>query len=136
MELIQDLYGETLEGLEHKGYLAYTYRINERFLFRVSNESQYRDFDNSFQISQGLTIFHNVDYGHSLAYGVYALSKNSAAQSVYFVDSYTASVAYRRRLHKRHCYLTLRPGVISSKSKDWELLAGLQVGIDIFFGTP
>lgn len=136
MELIQDYYGETAEGLEHKGYLAYTYKINERFLFRVSNESQYRDFDNSFQISQGMTIFHNVDYGHSLAYGVFALSKNPAAQSVYFVDSYTASVAYRRRLYKRHYYLTIRPGVISPKEKDWELLAGIQVGIDIFFGNP
>lgn len=136
MELIQDYYGESAEGLEHRGYLAYTYKINEQYLFRVSNESHYRDFDNSFQINQGLTVFQHVDYGNSLAYGIYGFSRNPGGQSVYFLDSVSASVAYRRRLYKRHYYLTVRPGVMSPKSKSWDVLPSLQVGIDIFFGNP
>lgn len=136
IQIINDFYGESLEGTEHHANLNYNYQINKRLVFRQVNENRYRDFDNTLEVSHGINLYHFIDPANSLAYVYNTYFKNPAGISVYYLDRHIVNINYRRRLFKKHYYASITPGVIIPKDKSWEVLTSFQFKIEIYFGNP
>ncbi len=136
LQVINDFYGESLEGTEHHSNVNYNYQLTKKLVFRQVNETRYRDFDNTLEVSNGIQIYHFVNARNSLAYiyGVY--SRNPSGRSTYFLDRHIVNVNYRRRLYKKHYYASFTPGIIIPKDKSWEVLTSFQFKIEIYFGNP
>lgn len=136
LQIINDFYGETLEGTEHHANINYNYQISKRWVFRQVNESRYRDFNNSLETSHGINFYHFLNAKNSFAYGYNAYFKNPSNISTYYLDRHIASVNYRRRLFKKHYYASLTPGIIIPKDKSWEVLTSFQIKLEVYFGNP
>lgn len=136
IQMINDFYGETLEGTEHHANLNYNYQFSKKWVFRQVNESRYRDFNNSLEVSHGINFYHFINSKNSLAYAYNTYFKNPTGISNYFLDRHIINVNYRRRLFKKHYYASVTPGLIIPKEKSWEVLTSLQLKIEIYFGNP
>lgn len=135
-QIINDFYGESLEGTEHHANINYNYQFSRRLVFRQVNENRYRDFDNSLEVSHGVNFYHFINASNSLAYVYNAYFKNPAGIDTYFLDRHIVNINYRRRLFKKHYYVSVTPGIIIPKDKSWEVLTSLQVRIEVYFGNP
>lgn len=136
LQIINDFYGETLEGTEHHANINYNYQLTKRLVFRQVNESRYRDFENTLEVSNGIHLYHFINARNSLAYVYNAYSRNPSAISTYFLDRHIINVNYRRRLFKKHYYVSVTPGVIIPKDKSWEVLTSFQFKLEVYFGNP
>ncbi len=136
IQMINDFYGETLKGTEHQAQLNYNYKINSHLLFRQSNSSVYRDFGHTLEVNHSLIFFDVISEKNSMSYSYAAISNNPSAVSSYYLNRHLVDVGFRRRLFKRHYYLSIVPGVIIPKEKSWEVLTALQVKFDVYIGNP
>lgn len=135
-QIINDFYGETLEGTEHHANVNYNYQLTKHLVLRQVNESRYRDFDNTLEVSNGVHLYHFINARNSLAYVYNMYSRNPSALTTYFLDRHIVNVNFRRRLYKKHYYASVTPGVIIPKDKSWEVLTSFQFKIEIYFGNP
>lgn len=136
IQLINDFYGETLNGTEHHALLTYNYEILKNLIFRQRNESRYRDLDHSFVVSQGVNLVQIIDYRNSMNYSYTAFFQNPATSHSYYLDRHVVDVTYRHRLSNKHYYVGFTPGAFMPKDKDWKVLLTFQFKIDIYFGNP
>lgn len=136
IQLINDFYGETLRGTEHRAQLNYNYKINSHLLLRQANSSVYRDFGNTFEVINSLIFFDKLSEKNSMSYSYAAVSNNLSAVSSYYLNRHLVDVGFRRRLFKKHYYISVVPGLIIPKEKSWEVLTALQVKFDVYIGNP
>lgn len=136
IQMINDFYGETLRGTEHQAQVSYNFKINSHLLFRQANASFYRDFGNSLEVSHSFIFFDVISDKTSMSYSYSALLNNPSAVSTYYLNRHLIDVAIRRRLFKKHYYISIVPGLIIPKEKSWEVLTALQVKFDVYIGNP
>lgn len=133
--LISDVFGDTEDRTGHRGTIYYDYSFHKNLLFRVFNESLYRNEFHSLETQHGTTLYQILNDRHSLAYTAVILSQNLAGQSAYYVNSYDVLTTYRYRIYKNHAFIDAIPRLSFPKRYDFQSNWSFTLRLEIIFGS-
>lgn len=135
LQLVNDFYGESMNGTRHEASFSYNYQFNSTYFLRQNNESQYRDKDHFFSLLHSMSLFQKLNPKSSLSYTLAHLFINPATSSSYFIDKHFLDIEFRRKLFKRHYYASIIPGLFATNNDQWQVRVALQLRIDVADGT-
>jgi hypothetical protein len=84
-----------------------------------------------FELSQGLSIFHVLNWRDVLVYKVGVAGQTDPNTHV---SDWTAGIEYRRRIHKNWLFLTIEPALTFEKERNFKGEASFRVGLEAMFG--
>lgn len=119
-------------GLTQETQLQSDMRLNQTQLFRFINRAQWRILRKNFATFHGPTILHTLSEDDAFSYNF--IMTNFIVDGVYFVNSYTASVNYRRNLYKNWVYLDIIPGIDFPKQWSFRRTPFAIFQLEVLFG--
>jgi hypothetical protein len=132
---IHDVFDDTTDNKGQLGILNYDYSFNNKLMLRFLNEENYRDINNTFRTTHGLSLYHRLSDRNFLSYNYRAESINPEGQSTFFLNTHVLNVNFRRRLYREHLYYELGPGMIFPKTEGFEGLLAFMFRLELIFGN-
>jgi hypothetical protein len=133
--LISDVFGDTEDRTGHRGTIYFDHKISQNWLFRIFNESLYRNEFHTFETGHGLTFYQVINDRSSLAYTASVTSINPQTAHSFYVVSYDLFPSYRYRIYKNHAFFDVIPRLSFPKIYDFQTNWSITLRLEIIFGS-
>lgn len=105
--------------------------LSESVLFRLFHEKNWAITDREFTTSHGPSIIHRISDSDAFSYNARALSR---IKGPWYLDGYSLSIAYRRRLRGNWLYGDVTPALDFPKAASFRRTPSILFRVEILFG--
>lgn len=133
--LISDVFGDTEDRTGHRGTIYFDHKISDSWLFRIFNESIYRNEFHTFETGHGLTLYQVINDRNSLAYTASVSSINPQTEHSFYAASYDLFPTYRYRIYKKHAFFDIIPRLSFPKIYDFQTNWSITLRLEVIFGS-
>ena len=132
--MITNWYAEKQDNTAQFNTIYYDYALKTNLLFRLSNETAYRDLNHTFDTFHGLFLFHELNDRNTISYSAGVHAQNPADSHNYFLAEYFVGPNWRHRLYKRFLYVDGGPTLTWPKLQNFEPIWSFTVHLEVIFG--
>jgi hypothetical protein len=129
---------EELLWVEKEGFVSSTNLDFDRklddpkYLLRFINKIRWTDLDYSITLTNGPSLFHNIDDRKGLSYNFFVISIN---EPEYNVANYVANISYRQDLYKGWFFWELTPQVEFPRARNFHRTPSFTVKFEVVLGS-